>query len=92
MTTCFVINVDLTELEISRFLCAVYPIVDRKKVRKDAQTGYIYMHTNIHTYIHTYMNARIRPHVFNVDIYSSFSVIVIASTRDADSMYVWLCL
>ena len=55
MTKCIVINVDLTELELSWCLCAVYPIVDRKKERK-RRTNVIHLYAYIHTYIHTYIN------------------------------------
>ena len=53
MTSCIVISVDLTELEISWCLCAVYPIVDRKKERKTPKRDtFICIKTYIHTYIH----------------------------------------
>ena len=42
----------------------------------------IHTWTYIHiTFIHTWMPAYIQPRVFNVDIYFSFSVIVVASAR-----------
>ena len=78
MVTTIVINADLTELEISLCLCAVYSIVDGKKERKkERRTNGIYLYAFMHSYINIYIQSR----VFNVDIYSSFTVIVVASTR-----------
>ncbi len=49
MTICNVTSVDLTELEVSWCLCAVYPIVDKKKERR---TNGIHLYSYKHTYIH----------------------------------------